>query len=161
MKKGLSLLEVILALVILGGSVAILGELTRGGLRNARDTRELTQAQFLAESLMAQIRMGIRELETDYDRPITSEEFVDTNAAESDYSSEPLWLYSIEASQIDDYGLYAVAVTVKRNLPNEPHPVTVRLLRWVVDPEVETEEADLAAEIEAEASSSSSSGSSQ
>lgn len=141
-------MEVILAIAILGGSVAVLGELTRAGLRNARDARELTQAQFLAESLMAQIRMGFRELETDYDRAITSEDFVDTNAADQGYSSDAIWLYSIEASPIDDYGLYAVAVTVKRNLPNEPYPVTVRLLRWVVDPAVEVEEAELAAEIE-------------
>ena len=50
-----TLLEVILALVILGGALAIFGEVVQLANRSAVDARAETQAQLLASSLMDEI----------------------------------------------------------------------------------------------------------
>ena len=148
-RRGFSLLEIMISLVILGGTVVILGELTRGGLRNALAARTLTQAELLCESVLARVRLGIIELEAAYDEPILREDFPDTHAAEEG-RSEPLWVYSIDIDTIDDYGLLEVAVTVRQQGDNIHHPVSFRLVRWMADPELENDDE----ETEEEASSS-------
>ena len=56
--RGLSLLEVILAIAILGGSLATIGQLIRIGARNAAEARDLTMAQLYAESQMNRLSSG-------------------------------------------------------------------------------------------------------
>ena len=56
---GFSILEVILALAILGGSIAVLGELASRGLHNAQVAADLAHAQLLCESKLAEITAGI------------------------------------------------------------------------------------------------------
>ena len=53
-RRGLSLLEVMLAIAILGGSIAVIGELIRVGTISAAKTRDLTTAQILCESTLAE-----------------------------------------------------------------------------------------------------------
>src|SRR5262249_48605282 len=53
-----TLLEVILALAILAGAVAAIGELVRVGLHNADVARQLTRAEMLCESISDQIAGG-------------------------------------------------------------------------------------------------------
>jgi len=55
---GLTLLEVILALIILGGALVAVGELIRTASRSARDARDATSAQVIADSLMSEIAAG-------------------------------------------------------------------------------------------------------
>ena len=55
-RGGFSLLEVILALAILIGILAVLSELVGLGVRNARVARAMTQAQLLCESKLAEIK---------------------------------------------------------------------------------------------------------
>jgi len=117
----LSLLEVILALAILGGAIAVLGEAARLALRNAEFTRDMARAQLLCESKLAEILAGVASAE-----PI--QRAVIENAAGPD---EPAWLYSIEKASLDDEGLVSVRVTVVRDLPAEKHPVTFALVRWI------------------------------
>ena len=140
--RGITLLEIILALAILGGCVAVLGELNRGALRNAREAKDMTQAELLAESILAKVRIGIIEMETVIDQPLTdrttrNDTILDTNAL-TEGGGESLWLYSIEVTDIDDYGLVELAVTVRRNLPEEQRPIACRLVRWLaLEPEEE------------------------
>ena len=54
-RNAFSLLEVILALSILAGAVAVLGELLRTGVRNAQTARDLTRAQMLCEEIEAEV----------------------------------------------------------------------------------------------------------
>jgi len=142
----MTLLEIILALAIFGGAVAVIGEVSRLGLRSAADARDMTQALLIADTIMAELRIGIRTLEPVFDAAVTSEEFVDTDAADPDWAVGALWLYSIDTAMLDDNGLTAVAVTVTRQQSIAPVPVSVRLVRWIVDPEVEQAEIDAAAE---------------
>jgi prepilin-type N-terminal cleavage/methylation domain-containing protein len=142
--KGFTILEIIISLIILGGCVAALGELSRNAYRNAKDSREMVQAELLAESILAKVRLGIIEKEPAVDQPITasgrtsSDEVVDTNAVGS--GNDALWLYTLEVAEIDEYGLLELAVTVRQNLPEEQKPVICRLVRWFAEEPIEETE---------------------
>jgi Tfp pilus assembly protein PilV len=60
--SGISLFEVVLALVILVTSLAAIGQLISSGGRGAVRSRLLTQAVFLAESKMAEMASGAAPL---------------------------------------------------------------------------------------------------
>jgi general secretion pathway protein I len=126
--SGFSLLEVLLALAILTGAIAVLGELARIGLRCAAAARDLTQAQLLCETKLAEIISGIQ--------PPTS---VQKAQFEKIDPSENLpWVYSIEEQTIDEEGLIAVRVTVTQDLPPEKHPLSFSLTQWIPDPSLES-----------------------
>jgi prepilin-type N-terminal cleavage/methylation domain-containing protein len=127
-KAGFSLLEVILALAILAGSIAVLGEASRLALKNAEAARDLARAQLLCESKLAEITSGIILAE-----PVSNTPFDQTTTA-SINPAEPAWLYSIETQQTNEEGLIAVRVTVTRDLPAVKNPVRFSLVRWLPDP---------------------------
>jgi len=129
-RAGFSLLEVILAVAILAGAVAVLGELARLGIRNARIARDMTEAQLRCESLLAEISAGIALPE-----PIAGAPF-----AIDDPNATPGWLYTIELATIDQEGLMAVRVTVHQDLPKRKRPVRFALTRWILDPGIEPSE---------------------
>jgi prepilin-type N-terminal cleavage/methylation domain-containing protein len=126
-KAGFSLLEVILALAILAGVIAILGETNRMALRNAAMARDLARAQLLCETVLSQISTG--EMTPD---PVEQEPF-DTTSEQLDPSEAP-WVYSVASEQTDEPGLIAVRVTVTRDMPREQHPVEFAVVRWIPDP---------------------------
>jgi len=133
-RAGFSLLEVVLALAILTGAIAVLGELVRLGTRNAAVARDLTAAVLHAESKMAELTSGM-----------TPPEAVQMATMETDER----WLYSIDVSQADD-GILAVYVTVTQNLPSG-RPMEYTLTRWIVDPDFVLAMEEVAAEAEAAA----------
>ena len=128
---GFSLLEVVLALAILTGAIAVLGEVVRTGVRNAQIARDQTQAQLLCESKLAEITAGIIPAES------VQGAMFETNPVDD---GEIPWLYSIELGAIDQEGLVAVRVTVAQDLRPELRPVEFSLTRWMVDPGVVFEE---------------------
>ncbi len=103
---GFSLLEVILALAILAGALAILSEVARNAMLYAGRSRDLAQAQLLCESKMAEILAGIEPAE-----PI--------NGASLETGQVPDWLYSIDVASLDVDGLIEVRVTVEQDVPPE------------------------------------------
>ncbi len=117
-----------LSLAILAGAVAVLGELTSLGLRNARIARDLTQAQLLCESKLSEVTAGVIPPEP------TSEALFEVVVGDGSI----MWLYSIEVETIDDEGLLAVRVTVTQDLPPEKDPIAFSIDRWMLDPEAET-----------------------
>jgi len=145
-KAGMTLLEVILSLALLGGAVVVVGENARLSFQDARLARDLTQAELLAESILAKVRLGIIEMEPVLDTPVglatanPLDIVVDTHAVSMGSTGEALWLYSLEVLDIDDY-LVEIVVTVRRNLPDVRRPVVCRLVRWIaLEPEEEEEE---------------------
>lgn len=126
-RRGLSLLEVILAIAILGGCVAVLGELIRIGSRQAEEARELTTAQLLCESKLNEIASGILPPEA------VSGAICETN---------PNWSYSVEVSPLDATDLIAVAVTVQQTQTTRLQPLSFSLVRWMIDPLAEQEAAE-------------------
>jgi type II secretion system protein I len=136
-KRGFSLLEVILSLAILGGAIAVLGEAARLAMRNAAFTRDMTRAQLLCESKLAEIMSGITSADS-------IQRAVIENAAGP---GEANWLYSIERTALDEEDLVSVRVTVVRDQPTEKHPVSFSLVRWIdttqtSDTDTETESTD-------------------
>lgn len=134
---GFTLLEVILALVILGGSLAIFGEVMQIANRSAADARAESQAQLLAESVMDQILAGALDASNAGRQPL---EVVDATP----------WLYSVAIGTTDRLGVIPVEVIVEQDLESRYKPVKFRLFRWLPSVAESDENADEAAADEAE-----------
>jgi type II secretion system protein I len=115
---GFSLLEIVLALAILAGSLAALGEVMRLSDMNAAKARDETQAELLADSVMSEIISGARTLDN-------------VNNATFDSSDEPPWNYSIEVNSTDYQELLSVRVSVMQQLAPELQPSRCDLVRWL------------------------------
>lgn len=137
-RRGLTLLEVILALAILAGAVAVLSQLSWGGLENARLAADVVEAQLMAESLMAELMAGIHPLEPVFDRPV--EDF-DLDALELLSAEEDpgRWLATIDISPAPLDGMLQVAVTV-RDGASAGRAAESTLVRWRIDPSREAEQ---------------------
>jgi general secretion pathway protein I len=131
-RRAFSLLEIILAIAIFTMALAAVGELMRLGLRNAQKARDVTRAQLLCESILAEVTSGAIE---------------PTPVADQASQIDPDWCYSIQVNSTDVTGLLSVSVTVNRvNYSNPLEGVT--LVRWMPDPQY-------AAEMEAAAAAAS------
>jgi general secretion pathway protein I len=127
-RGGFSLLEVALALAILGGAIAVLGEANRLALRSASAARDLAHAQLLCESVLAEVVSGVIPAESVDQTPF------DESTTDSLDPNEPQWVYTIETNETDEPGLISVRVMVTRDMPVAQHPVQFSLTRWVPDP---------------------------
>lgn len=132
-RRGLSLMEVILAIAILGGALAVIGELIRIGARNAATARDLTTAQLYCESKLAELSAGIED---------------PTAAGEGTLDEFGEWQYTVTSEPLDIEGLLAVTVTVQQSPDAISRPVSFSLTRWIIDPATveAAEAADAAAE---------------
>jgi type II secretion system protein I len=118
-RDGFSLLEVVLAMAILVGALAALGELLGLGTRHAREAADLTTAQLLCESKLAEIVAGI---------------LPPSAVAGAPCENDPEWLYTVLVEPTDEPGLLAVQVTVTENQPTL-QPIEFSLTRWLPDPD--------------------------
>jgi prepilin-type N-terminal cleavage/methylation domain-containing protein len=130
--SGYSLLEVILALTVLGGALLMVGEGNRLALRNAAAARDTARAQLLGESKMAEIVTGMITPD-----PVSGVSFDQTTTDALDPTETP-WVYSIENVQTDETGLICVRVTVARDETAARSPVRYTLVRWMPDPNATT-----------------------
>ena len=121
-RRGVTLLEVMLAIAILGMSLASIGELIRLGVTGSLRTRDLTRAQIYAESKMSEITTGVY--------PIQS-------SAVTPYEADPTYIYQVEVQPALQAGMLHVAVHVEKDTSQGGEPVYFELFRWVVDPEAE------------------------
>lgn len=120
-KHGLTLLEVLLSLAILGGAMVTIGELMRIGARNAEIARDQTTAQLIAETKMAELEVGFLPLQS-----------LTTTAVEDlEYQSD--WLYTVTVEPVDQAGLVSVFVTVDQNSDLYSRPISFTLARWMID----------------------------
>ena len=125
-KRGFTLLEMILSLAILAGAMAAIGELVRMGGARSGQAVELTRAELLAESMMAEIAAGARTSDPVFMAPYEEEFGAD---------GEPMWLYSIETENTEQQGMLSIRVTVARNDESGGGGTQYSLVRWMVDPE--------------------------
>lgn len=119
---GLTLLEVILAVAILGLSMVTLAELVRIGSRSSREARELTVAQLLCEAKLAEVSMGLVPAQA---------------ASQQPCETDPNWVYTIDVQPGNESGLLLVMVQVSEAQPSGPRPLQFALTRWLVDPNLE------------------------
>lgn len=137
-RSGLTLLEVMIALAILGTSLAAIGELIRIGADAADRAAELTTAQFLCDSKLAEIKSGV--LPADSVGPIPFEIF----------ETEEPWEYMVLVDSVDDQGLLLVEVTVSQLREDGRPPAMVTLTTWMIDPTMDSEADALESEAAAE-----------
>jgi general secretion pathway protein I len=116
-RQAFTLLEVILALVILGGALVVLGEVTQLASRSAMEARAETQAQVLAVSVMDQVLTGVIPRENASRQALEVEDDVP-------------WLYSLTVGTSPITGIIPVEIVIEQDLEARLNPVKFRLVRW-------------------------------
>ena len=112
-----TLLEVIVALAILAGSVAVLSQVSSSASRNANSSRAETQAQLLANSIMNEILVGLIPMS-------------DVSRQSLDVEDATPWVYSVQLGVTTLAGLTSVEVIVQQDIEEQFYPVHYRLVRW-------------------------------
>lgn len=130
-----TLLEIILALAILAGAIAVLGEVMSIAGRSASDAQAEAHAQLLASSMMDELLAG-------------SVEMTNSNRQTLQTESAIPWVCTVTISDTTMVGLMSVEVLVEQDIEEQFRPVKYRLIRWVPteveanDEENSTDEAE-------------------
>ena len=125
-RKGLSLLEVILAIALLGTSMAIIHQMLGVGYRGATETQMMTDASILVDTKMAEVAAGVIPLES------ANGVLIEEN---------PDWVYSVDVASAEQIGLLSVTVTVQQS--QLENPLSISVVRFMADPDYEPEELGL------------------
>jgi len=142
-RSGFSLLEILLALAILGGSMAILSQIAQTGTEASREARDLATARMISQSKLAELL--INPTVTPQAVPPTP---VESLAAEASSEFE----YAVEVQQAPLEGILAIRVSVQAYAPgNRTQPLaTYSLQRWIVDPALGLEQLQVEEEAASE-----------
>lgn len=124
-RSGLSLLEVILSIAILGGSMVMIGQLYHLGYRSALQARLRNDANIIADSKMAELAAGVLPLESSGNSPI---------------DEHPGWSYSVDLQSSLQLGLFMATVTVSYGEESNNIPTSLSIVRFIPDPDYEPEE---------------------
>ena len=124
-RRGFTLYEVVLALAILLGSMAVLSNLIATGSRAANGTLRRTEAVLLCRSKLSEVVSGI-------------EPMISTDHAPFD-STTPDWVWSLSVLPGPVEDLIELQVTVKHIGADDG--ATVSLRRYVPDPQMFEEAA--------------------
>jgi len=152
-RRGFSLLEILLALAILGGSLAVLSQIVGTGGDAARSAQELAMARLLCQSKLAEVLVTATT--------IMPTSVPSTPVPSPDSQSDTVFNYAVEVAPAAMDGLLAIRVSVEAADPQGEGPAvaTYSITRWIVDPTLGLEqlEADAAAQAEADAAAASAS----
>lgn len=119
-RRGLTLFEVLIALVIFVGAMAAIGQLVSNGVRAALQARFQTQAAMLCEAKVAEVVAGI----------------VPLTPGQGTYPDDPSWSWSLALASAPVPGLMRVEVIVQRQAANAKGQVVFTMARYVRDPQV-------------------------
>jgi prepilin-type N-terminal cleavage/methylation domain-containing protein len=135
-RDGFSLLEILLALAILGGSLALLSRIAETGTMAAREARDLSIARILCQTKLSQLLL-------DSSSGITPQSVPSTPLESFDSQSTTPFVYSMDVQPATLNGLLVIRVTVEAQNPNGGPPLArYSLSRWMVDPALGLEEAE-------------------
>lgn len=123
-RRGLSLLEVILALAILGVACTFMAQAMRMATHNALSAQRQAQAELAAESVLSQVVAGIIPMQ-----PSAAWTPVGTSASTSN------WSYMIAQVNCEVENMVGIQIMVK-DMSNEDTttPADLSVIRWVIDP---------------------------
>ncbi len=137
-RAGFSLLEVVLALSIFFGAIAVLSQVSWNGTRAAVQSQLKAQALFRCEAKMQEVVAGVEALSDQSDVP---------------FEDDSSWVWSLTAATTDLSGLVLVEVTVSRNGGSGLSSASQKLRRWMRDPEVLIQAAEDQAALASESGS--------
>jgi uncharacterized membrane protein YgcG len=145
--RGISLLEVILALSILALSVALLSQITKQATDNGLMARRLATAQMLCESKMAEVLAGAI--------PVQGNTW--TRISDGGVSGE--WYYQIQTVTAQRKDMVGVRLSISDD-PNTTtqNPELFHVVRWMIDPNLGLDKAPQSATGTSGSSSGSSGG---
>lgn len=121
--RGMTLLEVMLALLVLVVALSGIATLTSLGRQSGADARDLTMGQLLCEGKMAEIAAGVTAAGNTQGR----------------FPNDPDWTFSVSSSATDTPGLLNVRVTVTQDPATYSEPLEFVLVRWIPDPDFAAE----------------------
>lgn len=131
--RGFSLLEILLSLAILGGSLAVLSQIIGTGGDAGRNAKELEKARILCQSKLTELLVANLRPTAVNALPIASPD------SESDIG----FIYSVEIGQTPLSGLIAIKLTVNAINPDGgPSIASYTLYRWMIDPLLGLEQTD-------------------
>ena len=135
-RSGFSLLEMLLALAILGGSLAILSQVAATGVIAAREARELGWLKILCQAQMSELLLNATLGQT----PIS---VFDMEAEPFDSLSTTSFVYSIEIQPAPLDGMLVVRISATATDSNGAVIARYTLDRWLVDPDLGLEQLEL------------------
>lgn len=138
-RTGLTLFEVLLALVIFVAALSAIGQLLSAGIRGALHSRFQLQAAQMCQAKMGEIVCGAQPM----------------NTAHGVDPDDKAWSWSMQVMPSPVQGLMKVQVTVQRTALSKPAEFSFSMTRYVRDPAVyiaAEEEALRNSEDQAEAS---------
>lgn len=133
---GFSLLEMILALAILGTSLAILAQIASTGVSAAREARALVTARMICQTKLNELLLNIESGQS----PTT---IIEAPTESFDSASTETFVYSVEVlpGQLD--GLLSVRVTVLARAGDGTEQLASYAIdRWIIDPALGLKEAE-------------------
>lgn len=121
-RRGLSLLEVLLALSILGIATGILASIMHQAADNGLKARRMTQAQMICEAKMAEAISGAIPLQPTQWTPTTS-------------ADGTTWYYALElvSAEIPNMVGIGINATDEIGMSESSRPLS-RLVQWIIDP---------------------------
>ncbi len=120
-----SLLEVLLALAILGGSLAVLSQIVGVGGDSASSARDLALCRLLCQAKMSEILVS----------GLTPAAVPSTPIASPDQSSSAPFYYTLELAPAPVQGMLAVRISVQAMTSDETMPTaSFSITRWIIDP---------------------------
>ena len=119
-RRGLTLFEVLLALVIFVGAFSAIGQLLNSGIRGALQSRHRLLAAQMCQSKLGELVCGAI--------PLKSSQEV--------YADDPAWSSTVVVLPAPVSGLMLVQVTVQRTSKNQQAEVKFTLTRYVRDPQL-------------------------
>ena len=121
-RSGLTLYEVFLAIMLLAGALAVLGQHLSVGVRSSEAARLRTEAELLATAQLNRVLGGVVPLEQVADAPV--------EGAGDD------WTWSLDVTGGPAEGLLAVRVALSHAGPAGDPDEAFALHQWVRDPAV-------------------------
>lgn len=124
-RGGLSLLEVLLSIAVLGASMVVIGNSFFLGARSALRARLRSDANILCDAKMAELVAGALPLASTGAQPIPE------NAD---------WTYSVNIQPSLQRGLLMATVSVEQASKDVTVPISLSIVRFVPDPDYDPEE---------------------
>jgi len=135
-RRGFSLLEILLSLAILGGSLAVLSRIVDTGISAAREARDLSIARMICQAKLSEVLLNSTAGFTPQSQALTQVDSFDSQ------STTP-FEFSVEVQPGELAGILLIRVLVEAQNPDGGALLArYSLVRWMIDPALGLEELE-------------------